>query len=158
MTVTPSPAPPLLTDAEIVALNAARDVLECLEAQATAYAPDLPQHVYTNRGRLAEAARSAGRDLFELLNLANASRLVPLTYQQMHNRPDPADADAVESIVHNREPVPTVAVVFNTESDPPGLLGTYEGTDEDAVCYADTNGIIRHAPQDCVSVVPVAVR
>lgn len=97
MTVTPSPAPPLLTDADVAALNAARAVLRTVQARTTAYAPDLAPFVYTNRGRLAEAAHVAERDLFSLLNLANASGLVPLAYPQLHNCPDPADADAVES-------------------------------------------------------------
>lgn len=39
----------------------------------------------------------------------------------------------------------------------PQLLGTYEGTDEDTVCYADTSGIVRFAPVDCVRVVTVTL-
>jgi hypothetical protein len=97
MTVSPSPAPPFLTDADVAVLNAARLVLDTVQVRAMAYEPDLAQHVYMSRGRLAEAAHVAERDLFGLLNLANASGLVPLTYPQLHNRPDPADADAVEA-------------------------------------------------------------
>lgn len=50
-------------------------------------------------------------------------------------------------------------VVFDVESeDEPRLLGTYEATDEAAIAYTDTDGRLRHAPQDCVVVAPVEVR
>lgn len=51
----------------------------------------------------------------------------------------------------------TVHVVFDVESDPPQVLGTYVDTDEDTVLYERTDGAVDMAPDDCVLVVAVQV-
>lgn len=49
-------------------------------------------------------------------------------------------------------------LVFDLESDDaPKLLGTYESTDDTRIAYSDTDGRLRHAPEDCVRVVRVKI-
>lgn len=128
------------TAREARTLNEARTVLKALASRAYMGEYRVPES--TADGMIAARAEVAADAVFQVLNHVN-------TYGGWPKLSD--------GIVHNTEPAQTVAVVFNTESDPPDLVGTYEGTDEDAVCYADTSGKIWHAPQDCVAVVKVAV-
>lgn len=52
----------------------------------------------------------------------------------------------------------TLRLVFDVESEPPRLLGSYEGEKEDLVFYVDDRGDSCDAPADCVSIVTYDVR
>ena len=73
-----------ITDAEIVVLNAARDVL-CTIGERHRESVD-NSHV---AGRLQAAAETVDWSIFELLNLINAYMSRQMTHQQLYNRPDP---------------------------------------------------------------------
>jgi len=49
---------------------------------------------------------------------------------------------------------PEAFLVVNVEADPPELVGTYRRTVQNSVEYRDELGHIRHAPADCVRVLP----
>ncbi len=77
---------PLITADEVATLNAARTILEAVEKRANTFDTPREPWQYHSCGRLAEAADTAESVIFGVLNYANASKLAPLTDDELHNR------------------------------------------------------------------------
>jgi hypothetical protein len=68
------------TDADVSVINIAQATLRANRGHAES----------ADEGRLAQAISVAADALFDVLNVANAHGVKPLTYEQLHGRPDPA--------------------------------------------------------------------
>lgn len=79
-----------ISDDEIRALNQARDVLDYLQERAR---KDWPEGKFENFmcGRIAESSERAEGALFSLLNMITNGGNRTMTYEQIHNSPEPDD-------------------------------------------------------------------
>lgn len=78
----------MLTSKEIKRINRVRDILGELEDRCEFIQgePELRPWEVFRRGQMATLANAASDALFDLLNLGNATSMIAMTEDQLHNR------------------------------------------------------------------------